>query len=155
MKRRVDHSALRTNQAFIIGLLVFGFIVDWPWLVAVVALVMAVGTVWPRLGLFQLIYRKVLRDRVVKPDVLVDNPEPHRFAQGFGAVVLMIALSLFLAGLAAAGWVVTGVVIVLAAINLFAGFCAGCFFYYWLARLEVNGFTADPIEGTAPGMAPR
>lgn len=155
MKRRVDHAALRTNQAFIIGLLVLGFIVDWSWLVAFVAVVMTVGTMWPRLGLFQVIYRSILRDRVVKPDVLVDNPEPHRFAQGFGASVLMIALGLFAGGVAAAGWVLVGVVVSLAAVNLFAGFCAGCFVYYWLARLEINGFTAQPIEGTAPGMAPR
>lgn len=155
MKRQVDHSALRTNQAFIIGLLAVGFIVDSPWLVGLVALVMAVGTAWPRWGLFQLIYRTVLRDRIVKPEVLVDNPEPHRFSQGFGALVLMVALGLFATDLAAAAWVVTGVVILLAAINLFAGFCAGCFLYYWLARLEVRGFTATPVEGTAPGMIPK
>ena len=155
MNRRVDYAAMRTNQAFIIGLLVVAFVADGPWLVAFVALVMAVGTVWPRLGLFQVIYRSVLRDRLVQPDVLQDNPEPHRFSQGFGAVVLLIALGLFLAGTQTAAWIVVGVVILLAAMNLFAGFCAGCFLYYWLARLRISGFTAAPIEGTRPGMAPR
>ena len=155
MKRRVDHAALKTNQAFIIGLLVVGFVLDWPWMVAFVALVMAVGTAMPRLALFQSIYRHLLRDRVIQPEVLEDNPEPHRFSQGFGAVALAIALGLFLAGAMVAAWVVVGVVVLLAAVNLFAGFCAGCFLYYWLARFGVRGFTAQPAEGIVPGMVPR
>ncbi|MDH3308554.1 MAG: DUF4395 domain-containing protein, partial [Acidimicrobiia bacterium] len=136
MTRPVDHAALRTNQAFIIGLLALAFVVDLEALVVFVAAVMAIGTIWPRLGLFQAIYRGVLRDRLIKPDVLHDNPEPHRFSQGFGAVVLGVALILFSSGWAAAAWSVVGVVVLLASINLFAGFCAGCFLYYWLARLE-------------------
>lgn len=153
--RRVDHAGLKTNQAFIIGLLLVAFVADWRWLVAVVALVMMVGTVWPRAALFQVVYRAWLRDRLIKPDMLEDNPEPHRFSQGFGAAVLAIALGLFALGYAAAAWTVAGVVVLLAGINLFAGFCAGCFLYYWLARLEVGGFHAQPIDGTPPGMVPR
>jgi len=155
MTGRVDHAALRTNQAFIIGLLVVAFVVDRSWVVAFVALVMAVGTVQPRLALFQMIYRHLLRDRLVKPDVLADNPEPHRFSQGFGAAVLLVALGLFTVGAAVAAWAVVAVVVLLAAINLFAAFCVGCFLYYWLARLEISGFTATPMEGTVPGMKPR
>lgn len=155
MTRLVDHAALRTNQAFIIGTLVVAFVAHWAWLVAAVALVMALGTVQARWALFPFIYRTVLRERWVKPDVVEDNPEPHRFAQGFGAAVLGVALALFGIGLSAAAWAAVGVVVVLAAINLFAGFCAGCFLYYWMARLEVRGFTATPVDGTVPGMRPR
>lgn len=32
------------------------------------------------------------------------------------------------------GWVLAWIVMVLAAINLFLGFCAGCFMYYQLER---------------------
>ncbi|MDH5421684.1 MAG: DUF4395 family protein, partial [Acidimicrobiia bacterium] len=56
MARLVDHSALRTNQAFIIGLLVLAFIADWVAMVAIVAVVMTVGTIWPKAGLFKIIY---------------------------------------------------------------------------------------------------
>ena len=81
--RRIDHSALRTNQAFIITLLVAAFITNlWP-LVAFVSAVMIVGTIWPSAGLFKRVYRHVLKPlKVVRPDVIVDNPEPHLFAQG-------------------------------------------------------------------------
>ena len=83
--RRVDHSALRTNQAFIITLLVAAFITNlWP-LVAFVSAVMIIGTIWPGAGLFKRVYRHVLKPlKVVRPDVIVDNPEPHLFAQGLG-----------------------------------------------------------------------
>ena len=91
----------------------------------------------------------------VKPDVLKDNPEPHLFAQGFGGIVLVISSLIFLLGSAALGWVLAWLVIVLAALNLFGGFCVGCAVYYWLNRLNVPGFIKSPPEGTFPGMRPR
>jgi hypothetical protein len=91
----------------------------------------------------------------VKPDVLADNPEPHRFAQGFGAVVLAAGAIALFAGLPLLGWSLVWLVIALAALNLFAGFCAGCAVYYWLNRLNVPGFVQSPPEGTFPGMRPK
>ena len=151
----VDHAALRTNQACIIGLLVVAFVADLVPLVATVGLIMAIGTVWPRAGLFKLFYVFVLKGRILQPDVIGDNPQPHRFSQGFGAVVLGVALSLFAVGWTIAAWLVVGVVVALAALNLFLGFCAGCFLYYRLARAEVSGFTALPIGDGPLGMRPR
>ncbi len=145
--RRVDHSALRTNQAFIITLLLVAFLVNTWWLVAFVSGVMLVGTVWPEAGLFKRIYQHVLRPvRLVKPDVIIDNPEPHRFAQGLGGVFTLGATAALLLGAPVVGWTLTWIVIVLAALNLFVGFCAGCFVYYRLNRLGVPGFGAAPIE---------
>ena len=145
--RRVDHSALRTNQSFIIGLSLAAFIANsWP-VVAFVALVMLVGTVFPQAGLFKLIYAKVLRPLGwVKPDVIDDNPEPHLFAQGLGGVFLVGGTAGLLAGIPALGWGLVWVVIVLAALNLFLGFCAGCFVYYQLNRLGVPGFSVSPVK---------
>ncbi len=43
----------------------------------------------------------------------------------------------------------------LAALNLFVGFCAGCFMYYMLARLRVPGFSkAPPASASFPGLRP-
>ncbi len=153
--RQVDHSAIRTNQAFIIGLLVIAFVVNVAWLVALVAAVMLVGTVWPKAALFQQIYHRLLRKRLVAPDLLEDNPEPHRFAQGLGGVVLVGGLLAFALGAPIVGWALTWVVILLAAVNLFLGFCVGCFVYYWLSRLSLPGFTAHPVDGAFPGTRPR
>ncbi|MDH5503365.1 MAG: DUF4395 domain-containing protein [Acidimicrobiia bacterium] len=155
MARLVDHSALRTNQAFIIGLLVLAFIADWVAMVAIVAVVMTVGTIWPKAGLFKIIYERLLMDRVVAPDVIADNPQPHRFSQGFGATVLGVALVLFAVAAPVLGWVVVGVVVALAALNLFLGFCAGCYLYYRLARANVSGFKALPMGDGPLGMRPR
>ena len=44
--RKVDHSALRVNQAFIIGLLVLAFVLDSLSLVLLVGAVMLVGMCW-------------------------------------------------------------------------------------------------------------
>lgn len=145
--RLVDHSALRTNQAFIIGLLVLAFVLDFPPLVAVVAAVMLLGTFVPGLALFKAMYANVLRPaRLVRPDMKEDNPEPHLFAQGVGGVVLSIAILAFLAGAAAIGWALAWFVVALAALNLFAGVCVGCLMYYQFHRLGVPGFTRAPIK---------
>ncbi|MCS6963244.1 DUF4395 domain-containing protein [Thermoflexus sp.] len=146
-ERKVDHTALRFNQASIITLSVLGWVLNQPALVAFVALVMLVGTAVPAAALFQQIYFRVLRPRGwLRPRVLTDNPEPHRFAQGLGGTVLALGVILLFLGYAAIGWALTWAVIVLAALNLFFGFCAGCFVYYQLNRLGVPGFTARPIE---------
>lgn len=145
-ERRVDQSALKVNQAFIITLLLLAFIVDsWP-VAAFVALVMLLGTVAPAFSLFKQIYGRLLRPvGLVKPQVVVDNPEPHRFAQGLGGFFVALAVAALLSGQALPGWGLVWMVIALAALNLFLGFCAGCFIYYQLSRLGLPGFRRRPI----------
>lgn len=145
--RQVDHSALRTNQAFIIGLLSLAFVLDTPLLVAFVSAVMIIGTIWPNAGLFKRIYRHVLLPaRIVRPDVIPDNPEPHLFAQGLGGAFTALSTLALLAGVTGIGWALAWLVIVLAGLNLFAGWCAGCTIYYWLNRLGVPGFVHHRLE---------
>ena len=152
--RKVDHSALRVNQAAIISLLTLAFVFNAPWLVAVVAFIMLLGTALGGPG-FQWIYAGFLKPRgIVRPDVVEDNPQPHVFAQGMGGTVLLIALAGFVLGIPVAGWALASLVVALAALNLFVGFCAGCFVYYWLVRLHLPGFGAKPPQGTFPGMRP-
>lgn len=146
-ERTVDYSALRTNQAFIIGLLVIGFVLDARWLVACVAAVMLIGTALPKAGLFKAVYFYALKPlKIARPDVKADNPEPHLFAQGVGGLVLAAATLAFALGAPAAGWVLAWVVIALAALNLFAGICVGCLMYYWLNQLGVPGFKYTRIS---------
>ena len=144
--RKVDQSALKVNQAFIIAFLLLGFVLNAVWLVVFVAAVMLLGTAVPALSLFKGIYARVLRPSgLVKANVIADNPEPHRFAQGFGGVVLLGAIAALWAGATTLGWALVGLVVVLAALNLFLGFCAGCFVYYQLSKLGVPGFDRRPI----------
>jgi len=151
----VDHSALRTNQAFIIGLSILAFVFDAPWLAGLVAVAMAIGTILGVPG-FGFIYKGLLKPRGwVRPEILHDNPEPHRFAQGLGAVFLVAGVLALFAGFPLLGWSLVWLVIALAALNLFVGFCAGCAVYYWLNRLRVPGFVKSPPDQTFPGMRPK
>ena len=136
---RVDRMALKVNQACIVILLAWAFLFNWPWLVALVAVVMLVGTFAPDAGLFKQFYSRVLRPAgLLKPDVVADDPQQHLFAQGVGGTFLLLASLAFVLGWAAAGWVLTGIVIALAAVNLLFGFCAGCFMYYQLGRRGIK-----------------
>ena len=148
----IDHSALKTNQAVVITLSLTAFVLDLPWLALATALVMTAGTVLNRPG-FGAVYQRLLKPAgLLKPDVLLDHAEPHRFAQGLGGAFLFAGGLLLLAGASAAGWALVWLVIFLAALNLFAGFCAGCAAYYWLGRLKLPGFDKIPPEAGLPGM---
>jgi hypothetical protein len=153
--QKVDHAALKANQLFIIALSILAFILNQPWLAAFVALVMGLGSVLKVPG-FLPIYKSVLKQRGwMKPDVLDDNPEPHRFAQFLGFIFMTAgSIALFL-GAAVLGWTLVWIVVALASLNAFGGFCVGCAVYYWLARLNLPGFGKQPPAGTFPGMKPK
>jgi hypothetical protein len=149
--QKVDHAVLKANQIFIISLNVLAFVLNSPWLAGLVAVVMLAGALAGK-AYFGLAARAVLK---YKPDVVQDNPEPHRFSQGLGGVFMLGGtLSLF-AGLDVLGWSLVWMVAALAALNAFGGFCVGCFLYYWLARFNVPGFSKNPPTGTFPGFKPK
>ena len=147
MARKVDQSALKVNQGFIIGFLLLAFVFDAIWLVTFVGVVMLLGTAVPSLSLFKRIYQHGLKPaKIVRPNIVTDNPEPHRFAQGFGGGVVALAVLALLTGQIILGWALVGLVVILAALNLFLGFCVGCFVYYQLNKLGVPGFIHSPIS---------
>jgi hypothetical protein len=152
---KIDHSGMTVNQVVIIALNITAFVFNQPWLAGLVAAVMLLGTLLGRPG-FGFIYQSALKPAgLVRPQVLLDNPEPHRFAQGLGgAFMLGGALALF-SGLTVLGWGLVWMVAALAALNAFGGFCVGCFVYYWLTRFGLPGFSKTPPAGTFPGMRPR
>lgn len=137
MVKQVDTTAIKFNQAAIISLSLLGFLLNQPYLVLFVGLVMAVGTVWPRAALFKLIYLKFLKaNNILAANVINDDPAPHQFAQGVGAIFLLTGSSALLVfNQIVLGWTLAWIVIILAAVNLFFNFCAGCFVYYQLDRV--------------------
>lgn len=131
----VDRTKIKTGQALTALLLIGAFIFDRWELAAFVGLVNLLGALLPSLALFGLIYDWLLKPLgLVRPLPLPDQPAPHRFAQGFSGVVTGLGAGIVAAGLIA-GWGAVWLVIVLAGLNIFANFCAGCFTYYQLARL--------------------
>jgi hypothetical protein len=151
----VDHSALKANQLCIISLNILAFAVNLPILAAFIALVMGLGSAYKVPG-FLPIYKNIIKPRGwMKPDILDDNPEPHRFAQFLGFLFMTAgSISLF-AGLTILGWTLVWIVVALASLNAFGGFCVGCAVYYWLSRFKLPGFSKQPPTGTFPGMKPK
>lgn len=143
MIKKVDTTAIKFNQGSIVGLTLLGFVLNQPYLVLFVGLVLAIGTIWPQAGLFKLVYQKLLKPAgLLKANIIDDDPAPHQFAQGVGALFLLASSSILLGlGNVTVGWVLAWIVIILASINLFFNFCAGCFVYYQLDRfgLMPNG----------------
>ena len=153
--QKVDHSALKANQLTIITLNILAFIFNLPILAAFVALVMGLGSLLKLPG-FILVYRNVFKPLGwLKPDILDDNPEPHRFAQTLGFVFMMVGSVALFAGAGTLGWGLVWLVVALAALNAFGGFCVGCAVYYWLGRMKVVGFNKNAPAGTFPGMKPK
>ena len=152
--QKVDHSALKANQLFIISLNILAFILDQPILAAFVTLVMGIGSLLKVPG-FGFVYKHFLKPRGwMKPDVLDDNPEPHRFAQFLGFIFMTAGSVALFSGASVLGWGLVWLVAALAALNAFGGFCVGCAVYYWLSRFNLPGFTKRPPTGTFPGMKP-
>jgi hypothetical protein len=139
---RVDTTALKVNQSCIIAFVVLAFLFGAPGpglgLILFTALVLGVGTVWPKLALFKAFYQYVLRPAgVLKPRVIPDNPNAHLFAQGLGSAFLFASTLAFLLNAPVVGWALAWVVAFLAAVNLVFNFCAGCFVYYQLGRYGI------------------
>ena len=153
--QKVDHSALKTNQIMIISLNILAFVFNQPILAALLAVVMGIGSFLKVPG-FAFVYKHFLKPRGwMKPDVLDDNPEPHRFAQFLGFLFMTAGSAALFLGANILGWSLVWLVAALAALNAFGGFCVGCAVYYWLSRFNLPGFSKRPPAGTFPGMKPR
>jgi hypothetical protein len=142
--RRVDVNALKTNQATIVAVVLLAFVLGTgnggAWLIAALAVSLAIGAARPGYGPIQLLYRRVLLPTGgVKPNPRPDDPAPHRFAQAMGAGVLALSAILLFAGATVVGWALAWIVLALALVNLVFGFCAGCFIFLQLRKAGVTG----------------
>jgi len=147
--RKVDQSGLKTGQAATILLLILAFVLNSLLLVALVALAQLLGALDVSYAPYRLLYLKVVKPGgLVKPHVIEDNPEPHRFAMLVGALFNGVATLALLAGASTLAWVLVGIVVVLANLNFWVNFCAGCWMYYQFHRLGVPGFTHAPIRAS-------
>jgi Domain of unknown function (DUF4395) len=128
---KFDSNVLRFNQISIVFLLFLAALLNLPILVALVAAVMLLGTLEPRLALFKQFYGQFLRPRLgIAVRSSQDDPRPHNFAQGLGGVFLLVSSLAFVLAAPVLGWVIAGLVVVLALLNLTTGICVGCFLYF-------------------------
>ncbi len=152
--RRVDQHALKTGQALTISLLILAFVLNHPalspLLVAFVGLAQFAGALALPFAPYKLIYQGlVLPTGLIQPRPEPDNPEPHRFALLVGTLFNLSATVALLANLPVIGWLLVAVVVVLANLNFWLNFCAGCWMYYQLNRFGVPGFTKAPVRKAA------
>jgi hypothetical protein len=144
--RRVDQSGLKVGQAVTIIALVAAFVLSNPLLVALVGLAQLLGALDSPYGPYRLLYQNVLRPRgIVKPNVIPDNPEPHRFAMLVGAGFNFAGALLIWTNVSALGWALVWVVIVLANLNFWLNFCLGCWMYYQANKRGIPGFDRAPL----------
>ena len=136
---RVDTRLGKFSQGCTVVLTALAFLLNQPVLVLLTALLMALSVLFPNAHPYRLAYQRIVVPLgLIKPRLVEDDPNPHRFAQGIGAVFLFAAsLVLFLTHAALVGWILDLIVFVLAGVNLTTGFCAGCFVYYQLGRVGV------------------
>jgi hypothetical protein len=131
----VDQTAIKFAQTIITLWIVVAGALGAPWLIALLAAALASSAGSPSRSLFRLLYeRAAVPLGIARPRIVPDDPAPHRFAQGLGAAFLALSTLALFAGASVAGWVLAGIVAALAILNVAAGFCAGCFAYYQLAR---------------------
>lgn len=142
----VDQNGLKTGQATTILLLLLAFVLNaWP-LVLLVAVAQVMGALALPIAPYKLLYQHIVK-RFVQPNPQPDNAEPHRFALAVGGAFNIAATIALLMGSSVVGWSLVWIVIALANLNLWAGFCLGCWVYYRLNQLGVPGFNAAPVAG--------
>ncbi|WP_018461204.1 DUF4395 domain-containing protein [Thermus oshimai] len=132
---RTDRNQLRFNQALLVILLPLAALLDWPWLVYLLFLLMASQhTPWDLLVALKRLFR-------IPPSPVEEDPRPHRFARTLGGLFLGLASLALLLGLEGLGYGLALLVALLAFVNLAFGFCLGCFLYLHLryARALITG----------------
>ncbi|MCX6387016.1 MAG: DUF4395 domain-containing protein [Solirubrobacterales bacterium] len=136
----IDDRAPRTNQAFIGSLALVAYLADWPWLVGILALQLAVGlTFGRRFCLPCLLYFEFLQPRI--GEGRIEDSRPPRFANMIGVAFLGASTLAFIVGLSTVGWILALIVSALALLAASTGLCVGCEAYLWIAR--VRGLTVD------------
>jgi len=136
---RFDARLGKFSQAGTFVLVGLAFVLNLPIMVLITTVLLALSALVPAIGPYRLIYRYILVPlHILRPHIVEDDPAPHRFAQGVATVFLLVStLVLCLSHATVLGWTLDLIVFVLSGINLFVGFCAGCFVYYHLGRLGI------------------
>jgi hypothetical protein len=131
----IDSRAPRFNQAVIGSLALVAFLTGLWWLLALLALQLAVGlTLGRRWCLPCLAYFELVQPRFGEGPV--EDSRPPRFANMVGVAVLGSASVLLALGYDTAGWALGLLVAALALLAAATGLCAGCELYRLGARLR-------------------
>jgi hypothetical protein len=129
--RMIDPRGHRFGAALSVAVLLIGFLVGAPVVVAFLATALGIsalfGTRYSILGRPWPVVRRVLG---IAPPRELEHELPPRFAQALGFIGFSVASALFLLGLPTLGWVVAAAVGALQAVLAATGYCLGCRLYF-------------------------
>jgi Domain of unknown function (DUF4395) len=140
----IDSRAPRANQLVIGTLSVLAIAMGWWWLLALLAVQLAVGlTLGRRYCLPCVAYFELVQP--VFGEGPLEDARPPRVANVVGLVVLSAASLAYLAGVADLGAALGALVAALALLAAFTGFCTGCEAYKLGCRLTGRPFVSCPL----------
>jgi hypothetical protein len=144
----IDSRAPRTNQA-VIGLVsVLAVVTGWWWLLALLALQLALGLTFGRRWCLACVaYFELIQPRFGEGPL--EDSRPPRAANVVGLVVLAAASIGYLVGEDTAGAALGLLVAALALLAAVTGFCTGCQAYKLACRLRGEPFVSCPIPPRA------
>jgi hypothetical protein len=140
----IDARAPRTNQAVVGVVSVLALATGWWWLLALLALQLAVGLTFgrrfclPCVAYFTLIQPRFGEGRL-------EDSRPPRAANIVGFAFLTLASIAYAFDQATVGLILGGLVAVLALLAAVTGFCTGCAMYRLGCRLRGRPFVSCPI----------
>jgi len=142
----IDSRAPRTNQA-VVGLVsVLAVATGWWWLLALLALQLAVGLLFGRRYCLPcLLYFELIQPRFGEGPL--EDSRPPRAANIVGFVFLTAASAAYAGGFAWLGAVLGILVAALALLAAVTGFCTGCEAYKLGCLLRGKPFVSCPIPG--------
>ena len=140
----IDARAPRVNQAVVGALALVAVTVGPWWLLALLALQLALGlTLGRRWCVACVFYFEVLQPRFGEGPL--EDARPPRFANMVGLAVLSAAAVAYVAGAETLGALLGGLVSLLALLAAVTGFCAGCTAFRVGYRLTGRPFVSCPL----------
>jgi hypothetical protein len=144
----IDSRAPRTNQAVIGVLALLAIATGWWWLLALLALQLAIGlSLGRRFCLPCLAYFELIQPRFGQGPL--EDARPPRAANVVGLVVLAAASIAYAAGAPVVGIALGALVAALALLAAATGFCTGCEAYKLGCLLRGKPFVSCPIPGAS------
>jgi hypothetical protein len=140
----IDSRGPRTNQAVIGVLSLLAVLTGWWWLLALLALQLALGlTLGRRWCLACVAYFELIQPRFGEGPL--EDARPPRIANMVGLAALSAASLAYLAGWGVVGAVLGLLVATLALVAAATGFCTGCELYKLGCRIRGEPFVSCPI----------
>jgi Domain of unknown function (DUF4395) len=141
----VDPRQPRFGQAVTGVILLAGYLLDWPIVIPILAVVLAgASLLGPRANLYAYLYRGASRLLRLGPPRELEEAAPPRFANTLGFLFLTAATAAYFAfdPPLAGGWVAWGLGLLVSALALLAagtGLCVGCELYVIARRVATRG----------------